>query len=147
MADLTGKPCSTCKELKSPELMSKSTYYCKDCDSARTKEWYLNNKNRACKKSREWHANNKDRVADKRLKRRFGISLKQYNELNKKQQGLCAICSKECFSGNKLAVDHCHRTGEVRGLLCRKCNQGLGLLGDTLESIKITLEYLENKHG
>lgn len=55
-----------------------------------------------------------------------GILQSEYLFLLQRQNGVCAICAKTCTSGRKLAVDHCHTTGLVRGLLCMKCNIGLG---------------------
>lgn len=56
----------------------------------------------------------------------FGITIEQYELLLDIQGNVCAICGDKCLSGRRLAVDHCHETGRVRGLLCRRCNQRLG---------------------
>ncbi len=68
----------------------------------------------------------------------------------KKQDGKCAICKKVETSVNKktnkfkdLSVDHCHKTGKIRGLLCSRCNSGLGFFKDDLEIIKNAGLYLE----
>jgi len=58
------------------------------------------------------------------------------------QQDLCAICKKPL--GEKFAADHCHTTGLPRGLLHRKCNSGIGFLGDSLEGVQRAVEYLRN---
>ena len=69
------------------------------------------------------------------LKHRYGITTAEYNELLAKQRGVCAICAKPPGGEqphhwrNKLAVDHCHDSGKVRGLLCNDCNAGIGHLG------------------
>lgn len=57
---------------------------------------------------------------------RYKITAKQYDTLLANQNGVCAICSKTCRSGKRLAVDHCHETEKVRGLLCCSCNVHLG---------------------
>jgi hypothetical protein len=59
------------------------------------------------------------------LQRRYGLSRADYDALLKRQGGVCAICGKP--SEKTLCVDHCHATGTIRGLLCRKCNLGLRL--------------------
>ena len=70
------------------------------------------------------------------LRRRFGISSVEYDRLLSEQGGVCGICRKpDTVMGRKvksrrLAVDHDHRTGGVRGLLCQRCNVLCGLLGD-----------------
>jgi hypothetical protein len=69
------------------------------------------------------------------------ITFEQYEELLKKQNNKCLICGEES-KGRKLAVDHCHETGEVRGLLCGNCNQGLGLFKDDPELMQKAAEYV-----
>ena len=76
------------------------------------------------------------------LKRKFGISKKQYDEILKRQNGVCAIC-KNFPSKKDLSVDHNHQTELNRGLLCNECNLGLGKFKDNIELIKYALEYLE----
>lgn len=84
----------------------------------------------------------------KRNLARYGLTVDQYDALLEKQGGGCAICLKpmpEEGSGHlRLCVDHCHDTGEVRGLLCMRCNTALGALGDSLERLEIAVEYLRN---
>ena len=76
------------------------------------------------------------------LKRRYGITLENYNVLLKNQSGLCAICKQKCTSGRKLAVDHCHKGGHVRGLLCGRCNRGIGYLREDSVIVLSALNYL-----
>jgi Recombination endonuclease VII len=64
-------------------------------------------------------------------------------KLQTEQNNLCAICSAPAKQNKTLSIDHCHETGKIRGLLCSKCNMGLGLLGDTAESLRKALQYLE----
>lgn len=83
------------------------------------------------------------------LKRKYGISVDEYDQLLVEQNGVCAICrSKEShvYKSGKLkdlSVDHCHSTGKVRGLLCVKCNRALGYLDDSIERINRAITYLE----
>ena len=58
------------------------------------------------------------------------------------QNNLCAICKKEI--GWESAVDHCHVTKKIRGLLCRNCNLGLGAFKDNAETIRKAIEYVKN---
>ena len=77
------------------------------------------------------------------LKREYGITSGQYDEMMTKQDGKCAICQrhKNEFK-NRLAVDHSHITGEVRALLCYKCNSLIGLANDSPERLLAAIQYL-----
>lgn len=81
----------------------------------------------------------------KDIERMYGITLKQYEGLYIKQNGLCAICHhpEPVKSRLFLAVDHDHKTGYVRGLLCSKCNTAIGLFEDSLESLYSAIRYLQ----
>ena len=82
---------------------------------------------------------------ERKLKSRYGITIEEYNRLLKKQRGRCAICKlSEDEHTNSLAVDHCHSTGNIRGLLCARCNTGIGMLKDNIEVLKSAITYLEN---
>lgn len=86
----------------------------------------------------------------RQLWRLYKITPEEYFNLLEKQDGVCAICKKPALVDlekpyapkGRLCVDHDHDTEKIRGLLCTTCNQGLGLLGDTIESIQIALDYL-----
>ena len=93
---------------------------------------------------REWRQKNESYVRDREYRKRFGITLAEYEDLLKVQNGLCAICKQPCKRG-RLAVDHNHATGEVRGLLCRLCNLILGMLEDNPEWLKTAEAYLAGK--
>jgi hypothetical protein len=80
----------------------------------------------------------RERIWNAKLKREYGITSKIYYELLEKQNGVCGICGCKSTDSNaktidtKLCVDHCHLTGKVRGLLCRKCNLALQVVENTL---------------
>jgi len=85
------------------------------------------------------------------FKKKFSITLDDYDKMFEAQNGVCAICSEpETFimkgRTHSLAVDHCHSTGKVRGLLCRQCNQMLGYAKDKIEILNKAIEYLK-KYG
>ena len=77
-----------------------------------------------------------------RLKYRYGITLDEYNEMLKNQNGVCAIC-KLSEKDKNLAVDHDHITGQVRGLLCRDCNESIGKFKHSFEILRNAASYLE----
>lgn len=76
-----------------------------------------------------------------RLRARYGLSIADYDALLIRQGGVCRICKLTCSTGKRLAVDHDHVTGEVRGLLCTRCNRGLGYF--TLETLRTAFAYIE----
>lgn len=80
------------------------------------------------------------------LKRLYGITPEQYEELLKSQDGVCAICGGTCITGRRLSVDHDHETNKIRGLLCSRCNFGIGQL-DTIEKLNNAVKYLEKYNG
>lgn len=124
--DEEGRTCTMCDEFKpwtefSPrkEVPSGHTSSCRKCRNARYAR-----QNRA-----------------RRYERVYDITLEKYEELLKKQDGVCGICKQP--QSTLLCVDHNHDTGEVRGLLCTPCNRGLGLLGDTIINIQNAYDYLK----
>lgn len=77
---------------------------------------------------------------DHQLKSQFGISLNDYEKILESQGGVCAICKER--PEETLAVDHCHSTGIIRGLLCASCNNGLGRFKDDPELLVAAIDYL-----
>jgi hypothetical protein len=130
------KKCTRCLVEKSFESFVKRSNrkhpfqpYCKSCHSSKQSEYDRYDYNR-----------NYD------LMKSYGINHDDYLKILKDQNGKCGICGK-CSSeltGVKrhLCVDHCHKTNVIRGLLCDKCNRGLGLLGDNIDIIYKAYTYL-----
>lgn len=84
----------------------------------------------------------KSAIIERRARlKKYSLTLEEYENLLVAQEYKCAICC----STKTLVIDHDHSTGEVRGLLCQNCNRGMGLLGDTKESITKVLRYLTGK--
>lgn len=111
------------------------------CKKCWTREDYIKNKeaklayqeaNREHRSGymKSYYANNKRAHMDRSLRKLYGISVDVYELLLKLQNNVCAICDNPCSSGRRLAVDHNHRTGMIRGLLCQSCNHAVGLLDD-----------------
>jgi hypothetical protein len=84
----------------------------------------------------------KIRTRNKELRRRYGMTVPEYEARLSEQGGRCACCGSEDPGGGSFRVDHDHATGAVRGLLCNRCNSGIGMLGDTPEAIEKALSYL-----
>ena len=89
----------------------------------------------------------KERIRMKHLVTKFGITYIDFCEMEEAQNHVCAICGEfeTHRRGQRLCVDHNHETGIVRGLLCHHCNTGLGLLGDSTQTLQNAINYLE-KH-
>ena len=154
------KICSRCKEEKNLDQFGKDRYskdghryHCKECHNSKQREYARNNKElikaRNAKKaaSRKAYYQSERGIESSRrshLKRKYGITLEQYNELLSSQDGKCAICNEDekCSRNSVLAVDHCHKTGEIRGLLCSHCNRGLGLFKDNSEILTKAIKYI-----
>jgi hypothetical protein len=130
------KKCTQCESLKleSEFYADKSRSgkiglraICKSCTNANNLQWARNNPG-----PRENH----------RLKSLFGITLQDYDKIYKLQKGVCKICKQsEKAKWRKLAVDHCHATGVIRGLLCFRCNTVLGKVEESPKIIKELLKY------
>jgi hypothetical protein len=71
------------------------------------------------------------------------ISLEEFNRMLLEQKSVCAICKKPETTGKDFAVDHCHSTGKIRGLLCVKCNIGIGFFNDDEWLMRDAADYLE----
>lgn len=98
---------------------------------------------------REYNRKNPDARRKVDYKRKFGITLDEYNQMLKDQNGVCAICGLVETSKDHrtqevrgLAVDHDHSTGMVRGLLCTRCNTAIGLLSDDPKLLLKAISYL-----
>ena len=89
------------------------------------KNYYHRNKSKRNKESSEYLKKNPHKVHQYGLKRKYGITIAYYEKLLKRQRGRCAICRQPERLKRRLAVDHNHRTNQVRGLLCFSCNTAL----------------------
>ena len=90
-------------------------------------------------KGRTKQENEKDRV----LKSRYNIGLEDFEALVKKQKNTCPICHRQFARARTTTVDHDHKTGRVRGLLCQRCNLGLGQFLDSPDLLRSALLYVQ----
>ena len=160
------KRCKKCGEMKPlddfyrmPEMRDGYRSDCKACNLAakaaryranpepakqRTREWQLANPEKYAAKQAAYRASGGKKVSDRRshLKRKFGITPEQYDEMLAAQGGGCAICHREPRPDISLHVDHDHETGRIRGLLCFRCNNSLGDLDDSAVLLQAALAYV-----
>ena len=140
------KRCGKCKQHLPVNQFSKTTQtkdklycYCKACTSEAARLAHSRLKADPVR-----YAAYLAKERDRHLKRKFGISSTDYDSMLASQGGGCAICgATECSSGAALAVDHCHRTGKVRGILCRDCNTTLGKFNDDRNRFLKAIDYLD----
>jgi hypothetical protein len=140
------KRCGKCKQHLPVNQFSKTTQtkdklycYCKACTSETARLAHSRLKADPVR-----YAAYLAKERDRHLKRKFGISSNDYDLMLASQGEGCAICgATECSSGAALAVDHCHRTGKVRGILCRDCNTSLGKFNDDRNILLKAVEYLD----
>ena len=120
--------------------------YCKQCTNQKNREHYSGDP-KAIEKRRKREARRleKDPMVKRRaeLLRVYGITLEEWYDIYDSQNGVCAICKQECKTRKSLSVDHDHETGDIRGLLCNRCNRALGLFRDDPEVLKNATRYLE----
>lgn len=144
--------CKKCKVEKplsaflSPRKMRGRMYQqakCKQCVAEYAKAYRDKNRDHVNAGIRASYARCKDRWVDQRLKRVFGIDMAEYNRMFSEQNGCCACCNRHQSEFNRrLAVDHCHTTNVVRGLLCSSCNHALGHVHDSDEPLQAMIQYL-----
>jgi hypothetical protein len=140
------KSCVRCNQIKPLTAFwqksanwNKTHPFCKDCaDRPAIRESF--------KKQR---MQNPSKYADIHLRRKYGISLEEYEALLASQDGVCAICKKENTQRDwrldrprRMHVDHCHQSGKVRGLLCVRCNNGIGFFRDHPALLTAAIAYL-----
>ncbi len=128
--------CPACNMIKTLDHFHKDNYatlriavYCKECCSKKGKLSYCKSKNK--RRNYEYH-------------KIYNISLEDYNKMLKEQDNKCLICHKQFASHRRsIHIDHNHKTGKVRGLLCPRCNPLLGLCNDDISILKEAINYLK----
>lgn len=105
-------------------------------------KWRLDHPQENSTRSRDYRTQyrtaHRDQIALRTIEKKYGLTPEQFDDLKKKQEDRCAICGDPA----PLSVDHDHQTNEVRGLLCRKCNWGLGQFRDDPALLLKAAEYL-----
>ena len=162
----TERTCRKCELTKPIDQFSKGDggnlrKVCKDCKAEQHRQWRARNTEHV----QEWHRDynktpdrkkalqdrsrrryheqqQRESRYERRLIKAYNLTRAAYDAKLAEQNGGCAICGNQCKTGRTLAVDHCHVTGQVRGLLCANCNRGIGWLQDDQTLIRAALEYV-----
>jgi hypothetical protein len=104
------------------------------------------NKEHCYKYKNEWRSRNKHKTKNEKLKSRFGITIENFNRILDQQKNKCGICGSTFVDKkndpSQPCVDHNHLTLKVRGILCRKCNGGLGGFNDDKKTLEAAFQYL-----
>lgn len=125
--------CYSCKSIaRIKQKQIEGLKYCPSCESNLDIEKFSNKNRTIGNKSNCNRCNN--------LKKHYNITGKEFDLLLKSQNYCCAICNKHI--AKNLSVDHNHITGKIRGLLCQKCNQALGMLEDNVDFFENAIKYL-----
>jgi DNA-directed RNA polymerase subunit RPC12/RpoP len=112
-------------------------YGCVQCK----KEYSISIKDKEIERGKLLRASGKAKKA--RLKNRYKISLEDLGVILERQGNKCLICGIELKSGIYSHIDHDHKTGKVRGVLCKRCNNGIGYLMDDPVLLRVAAEYIE----
>lgn len=118
---------------------------------AKRREWQRRNPSRRAAASAKYYLTpeGRRRMMHRRLLHRYGITVEDYERRLQEQNGVCGLCRlPEMAKGRSgsvklLSVDHCHRTGKVRALLCSSCNTGLGSFRDDPATLTAAIQYLK----
>ena len=162
--------CNSCKTWKPFNCYAKSkggvmglSAVCRKCENEKARERYVRNDILSRRKEQKsvYDKERRERLRaegklkkpdpetqrEQRMKREYGITIKDYENMIEAQNNQCAICFApgEAERNGKLVIDHCHTSGKVRGLLCNKCNLLLGHANDTIERLERAILYLSKR--
>jgi hypothetical protein len=147
------KRCNHCQKVLATDCFNKNRArpdglqdYCRDCHKAHNAVTYKKHRlkwketrgeARRVSARKYWRKHN--------LRRKYGVTEQQADKATEAIGGLCEICGQHCLTRKRLSVDHCHDTGIVRGLLCMKCNIGIGKFNDSVELLLSAIKYLSRE--
>jgi hypothetical protein len=142
--------CSKCHEPKGEgdfyrQPSGKRKTSCKGCYNQAAKDWQARNPERHAANLSRWQSENQHKIranSRRHQLKRYGLDQTAFDAMWAAQGGRCAICEQELGGTAETHIDHDHGTGTVRGLLCRRCNTGLGFFGDNAEMAMAAAEYL-----
>ena len=133
------KRCSKCRDEKPLEAFGKKRYnkdglnhYCKECERARSKKKYARPE---IKERKKWY----------QIKKLYGLTKEEYLAKLETQGGKCMICENDLMLDKKTHVDHCHKTGKVRDILCNDCNLLVGIVEKVIDGdLNKVIDYITN---
>lgn len=143
---VTAKPCTQCKQTLPLDAFSYDkrmklgrTSQCREC----SRQWHKARPGYVQKKNAEWRRKNPTYSLDWARRTKLGVTPDDVARMMTSQHGKCAGCTRSFGAELREHVDHCHTTGRVRGLLCRRCNVSLGHFDDDPTILRRLADYLE----
>ena len=147
---MSTKKCIRCEKVKSAsefyaasKMKDRLHSYCKECHKQWNTEKYEKDKDKVLAANKRWADANPEKIRDIALRYSYNITLADYDSMLKAQRGVCKICGAEP-KNKPLNVDHCHKTGNVRGLLCISCNTMLGKIECNPSLVDNMKKYLDS---
>ena len=121
--------------------------YCSKCIQDKPLKEFYNDSSRSSGKSILCRECEREKKRNNEIRKAYGITQQQYEDMLKLQNGVCSICGQAPENGRikRLSIDHCHATGKIRGLLCISCNNGLGRFKDDPKLLIKAAQYLQGE--
>lgn len=151
------KTCSACLKEKPPDSFRPQRRVCHECRKEQHRSYAQNNRDKRKITNKAWREANAERLKEydrDRNLQKYGLTSAEYSSLLEKQNYVCAVCKRpndqwdsRTQKHRALAVDHDHKTGRVRGLLCCKCNPAIGFAEDDPTRLLMLYEYLSGDDG
>lgn len=116
---------------------------CIECHNNHGAEYYVENDEKIKGKVKEYNKTHKLEAKNNKLKKAYGITLEERNAMLEDQGNVCKICKTDEHKGRDWHVDHNHKTGKVRGILCQPCNTAIGMLKESIEVLNSAINYLK----
>lgn len=147
------RTCKVCGEYQDISNFQPQGLQCRTCRSEKQRAYWASlpedvkvQRRKNGEYQRRYRELNKEKVQEdsrkRHLKRKFNLTVEEYDTMLEAQDGNCAICRKECETGYALAVDHNHANGRVRALLCKNCNTAIGLFKENTAVLQAAIDYL-----
>ncbi len=151
------KFCSKCNETKNLSDFSKHKQtgdghnsWCRKCVSIVDKAYRKSHPEKApvlALRAKKWRQGHPQWQLRYNLRHHYKMLTGQYRQLLSEQHNRCKLCKVTFSETKRPCVDHNHTTGKIRGLLCSKCNRGLGCFNDNIETFEAAVEYLKGNNA
>ena len=135
-----------------PDRVKEGQKRYKEANPEKTREyqrkWVAANPGRVKEKCKKYYQDNSDKLKESMRKAQYaqyGITAAEFDSISIAQGKACVICGERERNGKRLSIDHDHSTGKFRGLLCHRCNVGLGMFRDSEDLLSMAISYLRER--